>query len=163
MAEIKSTLDLIMEKTKNLTLTEEEKRDLHHEELKSRVKGWVQRYEDRTIRKAEIERELDVALKDLLRREILERLDPESSNETLYQMLDEFLGIRRDPFESVAERFRRILDRERDLRRTRLLADLAADDISGSAVVPNPEGDREWNLFRDRVRREFREEIRAVE
>ena len=38
MGEIKSTLDIIMEKTKGLTMTEEEKEGLRRTELAERVK-----------------------------------------------------------------------------------------------------------------------------
>ena len=49
MAEIKSTLDLIMERTKNLTLTKEEKKAIHTKEVKCRVRGWFQRYGDGSL------------------------------------------------------------------------------------------------------------------
>ncbi len=162
MAEIKSTLDLIMERTKNLTLTEDEKKVLHRDEQVSRVKGWVQRYEDRVLRTAEIRKELNAELKDLLRREIIERLEPGSSNDILYQMLEEVLDINRAPFETVAERFNWIIEGERDRQEAEQLEALAAAGISGSAVVPNPEGDPEWNRFNDRIREEFRGELLAI-
>ena len=41
MAEIKSTMDLIMERTKNLTMTDEEKKKLQLDELRGKVRGWV--------------------------------------------------------------------------------------------------------------------------
>ncbi len=46
MAEIKSTIDLIMERTRNLTMTEEEKEELRNKELTEKAKGWVVRYLD---------------------------------------------------------------------------------------------------------------------
>ncbi len=46
MAEIKSTLDLIMERTKNFTLTNEGKRVLQTKELEGKVNGWVQKCMD---------------------------------------------------------------------------------------------------------------------
>ncbi len=49
MAEIKSTLDLIMEKTKGLTLSPEEKEKIHREEWLKKAKGWIQKFlDDRT-------------------------------------------------------------------------------------------------------------------
>jgi hypothetical protein len=46
MAEIKSTLDLIMERTRNLSMTPEEKEALRRKEWHSRIQGWLQRYLD---------------------------------------------------------------------------------------------------------------------
>lgn len=42
MAKIKSTLDIVMERTRNLTITQEEKDALRRKELLDRVRGWVQ-------------------------------------------------------------------------------------------------------------------------
>ena len=50
MAEIKSTLDLVLERTKNLTLTEEEKKSLQRKELEGKIRGWGQKYLDGLMR-----------------------------------------------------------------------------------------------------------------
>ena len=44
MGEIKSTLDIIMEKTKGLTMSEEERTSFKEKELTGKVKGLVQKY-----------------------------------------------------------------------------------------------------------------------
>ena len=49
MAEIKSTLDIIMERTKNLTMTDEEKASFRRKEAEGKVKGWIQKYQDGAI------------------------------------------------------------------------------------------------------------------
>ena len=46
MGEIKSTLDLVFEKTRNLTLSDEEKRGLAREKLDKKVQGLCNRYLD---------------------------------------------------------------------------------------------------------------------
>ncbi len=46
MAEIRSTLDIIMEKAKNLTVTDEDKKDFVEKEVQGRVKGLFQKYLD---------------------------------------------------------------------------------------------------------------------
>jgi hypothetical protein len=46
MGEIKSTLDLVLEKTKNLTLSSEEKETQKRKEIENRIKGMVQKYQD---------------------------------------------------------------------------------------------------------------------
>ena len=49
MAEIKSTLDLVMEKTRNLTLSSEEKQAQKQIEIGNRIKGLVQKFQGRTV------------------------------------------------------------------------------------------------------------------
>ena len=43
MAEIKSTLDIIMEKAKRFSVTEEEKKGFKRQELEGKIKGLVQK------------------------------------------------------------------------------------------------------------------------
>ena len=49
MAEIKSTLDLVMEKTKNLSLSEEERQGQKNEEIESRIRGLLQKFNDQAF------------------------------------------------------------------------------------------------------------------
>ena len=46
MAEIKSTLDIIMEKAKKFSVTEEEKKGFKRQELEGKIKGLVQKVVD---------------------------------------------------------------------------------------------------------------------
>jgi hypothetical protein len=46
MGEIRSTLDIIMEKTEGLTISEEEKRAFQKSEIEVKVRGLLQRFID---------------------------------------------------------------------------------------------------------------------
>lgn len=50
MTEIKSTLDLVMEKTRHLSFSEQEKKDQHSEEFAKRIKGLIQQYQDQKLK-----------------------------------------------------------------------------------------------------------------
>ncbi|MCX5842099.1 MAG: hypothetical protein NTY16_11755, partial [Deltaproteobacteria bacterium] len=60
MAEIKSTLELIMERTKNLTMTEEEKENLQKKERAGKINGLVQKYLDRIISVKTLKSEIEL-------------------------------------------------------------------------------------------------------
>ena len=49
MAEIKSTLDLVMEKTKNLSLSSEERQAQKSKEIESRLRGLLQKFKDQAL------------------------------------------------------------------------------------------------------------------
>jgi hypothetical protein len=49
MGEIKSTLDLVMEKTKNLNLSNAEKEQQKNKEIKNRLRGLVQKFQDNIL------------------------------------------------------------------------------------------------------------------
>lgn len=46
MGEIKSTLDLVMDKTRHLTLSDEEKQEQKEKEFKKNLKGPAQKFQD---------------------------------------------------------------------------------------------------------------------
>ena len=56
MGEIKSTLDLVMEKTRHLTLSREEKEEQKRVEVNKRLKGLVQKYQDNLLKKDRLEK-----------------------------------------------------------------------------------------------------------
>lgn len=49
MAEIKSTLDLVMEKTKDLSLSDEERQGQKNKEIGSRIRGLLNKFQDKAI------------------------------------------------------------------------------------------------------------------
>ncbi|NQT55992.1 MAG: hypothetical protein HQ551_07155, partial [Desulfobacteraceae bacterium] len=49
MGEIRSTMDIIMEKTKGLTMTEKEKAEFQQRELTGKIKGLIQKFFDGSI------------------------------------------------------------------------------------------------------------------
>ena len=59
MGEIKSTLDLVMEKTRHLTLSQEEKKIQIRIELNRRLQGLLQKYQDNLLKKENLKKELD--------------------------------------------------------------------------------------------------------
>ena len=58
MAEIKSTLDLVMEKTRHLSFSEQEKQEQHSHEFAKRIKGLIQQYQDQKLRVENLKIEL---------------------------------------------------------------------------------------------------------
>lgn len=62
MGEIKSTLDIVMEKTKHLSMTAEEKQAGKIEEIESALKGLVQKYQDRVLKPEQYRGEMMVAV-----------------------------------------------------------------------------------------------------
>ncbi|HAJ26574.1 MAG TPA: hypothetical protein DCG53_04910 [Syntrophus sp. (in: bacteria)] len=168
MAEIKSTLDLIMEKTKNLTLTEEEKKAIHTKEVKSRVRGWFQRYGDGslTIRDLkeymEKERATFPEAEPLLREECLAHVDPEADNQKIFQMMDEVLGIDYAPFQLLVDDFNNETLRHRTEEARNALDILHVQGISGTSVTPNLNLSPAWKAFLDNARGQFQSKLYLV-
>jgi hypothetical protein len=169
MAEIKSTLDIIMEKASKLTVTEEEKRDFKRQELEGRIRGLVQKYLDSFIDmdrlKAEVgllQREEEQTVRELIQEDVLGRIQPGQNNDPLLDLLSKTMGMNAGPIEELLDRFEKRMVREKEGREKTLGEDLRRKGISGSAVIPNLNADKTWIQTLSEAAQEFREELKSL-
>ena len=59
MGEIKSTLDLVLEKTKHLTQSSVEKQAQIRKDVEIRIKGILQKYQDGVVSKEQLQRDYE--------------------------------------------------------------------------------------------------------
>lgn len=168
MAEIKSTLDLVLERTKNLAMTAEEKEDFHRREREEQLRGGAVKFLNGLLDLKSLKKEVDrigkgreQEVRAFLKEQVLEEIDPAGDNSRAYLLLEKLLGIKKDPFVAASKAFLVKMDAEQPefLRRARLR--LEEQGISGSAVSPDLSLDEEWNLFRRQALRDFRNQIRS--
>lgn len=169
MGEIRSTMDIIMERARGLTVTDEEKREFRERELTGRVRGLIQRFLDglsdidrfrEGIAPLE-ERDRDMTRRTL-RNQCLELIIPGQDNEPVLEILEKVAGIEVTSVRFALEDFVSKLDRLRKAREKKLMERLAARGISGSAVMPNPEAGPEWAGMVMKVREEFEKRISSL-
>jgi len=150
MAEIKSTLDLIMEKTSHLRLNDDEKKEGRQNKIRNSVTGLVQKYCNNAIHVKQFKKELarletgnTAAVKQLLVNEIVDRMTFNDQDDPLLRLLSEFFEAA-----AVEKRYREHRDRilaaaERKAgERKQQLADRYG--ISGFSVKPNLTADGPW-------------------
>jgi len=154
MAEIRSTLDIIMEKTRNMTMSDEEKAELRRQTLSGKIRGWVQKYLDDIIDLREIKSEIDseksktsIKIEKLIQNELVERLDPDSDNTKIFQLFKELLHMNIDPLEETIGKFHENMIEEKIKKMETLRKALSKRQISGPAVVPNIDQDASWQSF----------------
>jgi hypothetical protein len=152
MGEIKSTLDLVMEKTKHLTLSDEEKVMLRRAEVDKKIYGIVRKYQDNLIAKTFLEKEMDVIRKtygvhadQILRQTLLGSLELGGRNEPALELLRDICGVDISGFERLFQDFLDQVGSAAKDRGNAIKKDLAkTQSISGTAVIPNLEADHEW-------------------
>jgi hypothetical protein len=152
MGEIKSTLDLVLEKTKNLTLSSEEKEEQKQKEIENRIKGMMQKYQDGMLSKNQLITDYEILKTDYnimqdktLILEIIERIEPDRDNRPLLEVLQECCAIDTAAIETIIENFRKAYLAASQNRMKRLKEDLAQQyNITGSAVLPNLDADEQW-------------------
>jgi hypothetical protein len=165
MAEIKSTLDIIMEKAKKFSVTEEEKQGFKRRELEGKIKGLVQKTLDGIFDPERFQVEL-LALQErntvnqILKEEVVARLDVETNSESLLKMLEYVAGSSSSAVRKVLGGFVEKAEKQKESRRNALLDSFRMKAISGSAVLPNLNADPEWARVKEEMRRQLQEEIR---
>jgi hypothetical protein len=167
MGEIKSTLDLIMEKTKNLSMSAAEKEEIKQQEWIKKARGWIRKFLDEVVDldkiKGELlEKEQPAGWKNLLKKELIEGLEPEGKNHKRIQLLNELLGIPSGPFEDILEVYHQHLNQVKAEKLTLRQKELAAQGIFGSAVIPNLNRDPSWAAFLEQEKQSCRENWRAL-
>ena len=149
MSEIKSTLDLVMEKTKHLSMSGEEKKQQKRADFEKRLQGLLQHYADGALSaKAleekinELEAEKKISDRRLVVGGVLGRIDPSQDND---RWLNRLSALAPQVSPSLSEALATHREQEAGLSRSverRLLDRLKKNHgIEGSAVVCNPEKD----------------------
>ena len=163
MGEIKSTLDLVMEKTKNLSLSDEERQKQKNNEIESRIRGLLQKYMDQALRADNLKSEYQKLQKDFnlsdnapLIKEICAQILLGKDNGVLFALLARFKVADIEGINSVLHEFDEVVaaatrERSKDLKDN--LAEIHF--ISGSAVVPNLEADKSWQEQEGEIRAKF--------
>jgi hypothetical protein len=166
MGEIRSTLDIIMEKTKGLTMSEDEKAELQHREMAGKIKGLILKFFDGVIdldrlriEAAAIKGESQQMFDQLIKEELINRIELEGNNAPVFAVLEGVTGTDTAPIREILIDFQRRLERERDLAEGSLKEILHEKAIWGSAVSPNLDADPEWRDYVSKLNRTFREEV----
>ena len=169
MGEIKSTLDIIMEKTKGLTMSEEERASFKEKELTGKVKGLVQKYIDGFLSleslKVEIvalDKDQQGSLKNVLINELIHRINFEGDNGPFLEIMDVFDEIDAAPIMELIADINHALDNEKSNREKERIAQLKEKEISGSAINPNINADPDWVEYKAKKMKEFEEQVRVL-
>jgi hypothetical protein len=108
MGEIKSTLDLVMKKTEHLNLSAEERQEQINIEIEKRIKGLLQKYQDQTLSKNDLDTEFTKLKKEFsfsddtpVVNSILKELDLNKDNYKLLALLNNYCGKDSAAIESV--------------------------------------------------------------
>ena len=170
MGEIKSTLDLVLEKTKNLTLSSEEKEAQKQKEIENRIKGMMQKFQDGILSKKQLIADYEILKKDTnlsqnnsLINEVTERIEPDQDNQPLLEVLQECCTIDTAAIETIVENFRKAYLTASQNRMERLKEDLAQQsNITGSAVLPNLDADEQWRQETRRMRAGYEDQLNRL-
>jgi len=152
MGEIKSTIDLVMEKTKHLIMTKDEKSLAKSDFAKQKLNGLIQKFKDGLLTRDKfgksldlIAGETDVKILPLLLKELLDQITLFEDNSRCIELLQNFCGISVKELKSALNNFQEDYQSAlRDRIKTSKEEIFQKHGISGSAVVPNLDQDSQW-------------------
>lgn len=168
MGKIRSTLDIVLERTKDLTFTASQKAELRCQEWTQKAQGWVQRYSAGLLSPDDLRAELARGtaecpeLADILKRAIVQALDPDGEYWTLADVLKAVLGIDPQPYLTRLAGFSTAFADHERMAYERRLSALHDRGISGSAVLANLEADQAWQDHKAGLRADLARELLAL-
>jgi hypothetical protein len=168
MGEIRSTLDIIMEKTKGITMSDEEKKAFKEQEMARKVRGLFQKYLDGIFELDRLKIEaaaLAETDEDMVRttiiKESIPRIELGENNEPILRILEETTGTDTVSIRTALKDFEGRLEQEKGVREKELIKGLDKNGISGSAVIPNMNADSQWAERVSEVKNKFQEKLRS--
>ncbi len=164
MAEIKSTLELVMERTRHLTQSEEEKREQAAAEFRKNLSGLLQRFQDGALTPDHFREDLrrlqestHATERAIIPEEICKRLDLDGDNAWVLTLLKEAFSISPQGIATVFSQYREAIEDLASKKSNEIREDLAEKHgISGTAVVPNLAADEHWTAEKQHLRDRFK-------
>jgi len=150
MGKIRSTLDIVMERTKNLSMTQDDRQKLKLKEQGDTVRAWSQRYLDGKMTIRELASQLSTAGDDriemqaLLKEELIGNIRLEEDNSRVLDALADLSLLDRERAERVIRYRQEELEKQKTSMLDSLKIDLAHQGFRGSAVIPNLARSRAW-------------------
>lgn len=168
MGKIRSTLDIVMERTKSLSMTGEEKQKIKRKELGDTVRAWVQRYLDGKMSLREMTSQLASAGEDkaemlsLLKGELIGNIQIDQDNTRILDALEVAGNISRERAERIIRYEQEELKKKMASLVDSLKIELARQGIRGDAVIPSTAKSKDWQDTVRKAREELVSELSAL-
>jgi hypothetical protein len=173
MGEIKSTLELALERTRKISISEEEKEEILQKEIAKKASGMFHRYMEDVLSLHEIKREIERmeertgrAIGEILLAQWMDAISLDGRNDKLLDGIEFLKGRSVDGPRQSLERLQSECQRERqqgeEKIRTRLADALKEKGIHGDAVVPHVEVSPEWRSMLETTQQTFQGRVEEV-
>jgi hypothetical protein len=169
VGEIKSTIDLVLEKTSGLTLSSEDKEKLAQKELEKKLQGLISRYLDQLIPMSRLTEEMakmagtekDLSVR-LVKRHLLAHLDFDRDNSNILSALEEVAGVDTASLAALQQEYQSEKEEAKKGITEKSLERLQEKGVSGPAVVPNVGKDPAWTQFLEGLHKRYQERLEPM-
>ena len=173
MGEIKSTVELAMERTKKFSLSEKEREEMKQKEVLQKASSLFHRYRDGLLSLHEIQKQIDkmekkiaATVKEFLLSQWIDALSLDDDEKKIFKGV-ELLEQRsvdeaRKKFRSLFSRYRSEKEKVKEKARLRLIEDLRKGGIFGNAVEPRVEESELWKKENEGLSHSFQMELEEI-
>ena len=179
MAEIKSAIELAMEKTKNLVIDPKEREAMAIKEIEDKVKAVLRRFTEEMVDHEDAAKELNkiqadrIVKKTIIIDNLVEEFDVHKDNERLFALFhDAEIPLPqsiRSEFEKLHTMFREEAGTRETVARKRIRDILSGSGITGDAIEPNLDAWEEWheeieqtgNIFEKKIK-ELKDKVKVI-
>jgi hypothetical protein len=172
MAEIKSTIELAMERTKQISISEKEKEEMKQKEILQKAMGLFYRYREGRLSLNEILKEIDRMdqqterlIKEILLSQLIDALSLTDEDERLLKGIE---SLKQGDLEEMNRKFYQLFSQYKSAKekikkevRSKRIEALRKEKISGSAVEPNLEGNPLWEKEGGKLDRQYGGKLEA--
>ncbi len=148
MGEIKSTMDLVMERTKHLSMSSDEKNEIKQAEFEQKIKGILTKYTSGSSRFSEAEKALEPFYSDhksAATQVLAGFITLQGSNTPTLELLEGVFGVDVSKITEILSSCEEEVKVEKEKHLAGFAKNLAeTSSISGSAVVPFIDFDKSW-------------------
>lgn len=173
MAEIKSTLELALERSRRFTLSEEDKEKIRQKEIEEKILSLFHRYKEGRLHLHEIEKEigpLEKGAREAVREGLLKRwLEALSLEEESEKILRGIEWLKHRPIDEMKQDFRKLITQFQSERekveqevRLQLLEGLRREGFSGDALEPNLDVSDLWRKASVELNQKYRVKLEEM-
>jgi hypothetical protein len=173
MGEIKSTLDLAMERTKKFAISDKEKEEMKQKEILQKATTLFHRYREGHPPLNEILKQIERmdertgrTVKELL---LFQWIDALSLDDDTERILKGIESLKPRSIDEIKQKFHHLLsqfqgekEKVKEKVKVQLTAVLKKDGIYGSAVEPKIEGSELWKKENDRLGQSYRIKLEEI-
>lgn len=173
MGEIKSTLDIALERIKKIEITEKEREEIKRKEISQKALSLTNRYIEDPISLHDIQKEIekmDDHTKKMVKEIILSRLIDELSLQSNYESLitgiewlkEKELKEIKDELKNLAKQFEKEREKMRKNLENKLKDSLRRSAIEGSAIVVNIDSSDLWKEEITKLNESYEAKIKMI-
>jgi len=173
MAEIKSTLELALERTKKFSLSEKDREEIRQKEIQQRILSFFHRYRDNHLPLHDIQKELermDEKTRHSVREGLLslwtEGLSLDEQGEKFLKgiefLIRKEMGAVQEAFHQLRIQYQEEQIQIRQKMKALLIASLKEEGIGGDAVDPNVEANDLWKEETSRLNQQFHARLESI-